>query len=115
MTRVEDHLGGDILRRPAQCVRTIPGLQSLDKAKICQLHVAIILNQDVLWLQVAVDQVLAMHELKDEDNLSRVESCEGASHGPNPLQNIQKLTLLHVLHEDVEVAAVLGYSSHLRH
>lgn len=52
---VEEHLGRQVLRRPAQCVSA--RLTVLGETEICELQVALLVNQDVFRLQISVDDV----------------------------------------------------------
>lgn len=65
-------LRSQVLRRPAQSKRPI--LNRLGKAKISQLEVPIGGDEDVLWLQVAVDDVAGVQVLEDADDVRGVEA-----------------------------------------
>ena len=73
MTHVQNYFGWDVLWRATQRIRAIPSFQSFDKAEVCQLNEARILNEDILRLQVPVNQVLPMHILEGQHDLSSVE------------------------------------------
>ena len=88
MPSVKNHLRGDVLRSATQGICPIPGFKPLDEAKISELDIAIILDKHIFWLQVSVDQVLAVHELKDQNDLGGVESCIGTRHRPCLFQHI---------------------------
>ena len=50
MALVQNHLGWDVLRRPAQRVRAHPGLQTLHEPEIGQLDEPVLLKKDVFRL-----------------------------------------------------------------
>ena len=71
VTFVEKHLWGKVLWRSAQGVST--GLNDLSKAKIGQLKIASVVDQNVLGFEVPVNSVLAVEVLKHANDLGRVE------------------------------------------
>ncbi len=68
---IQKHFRRQILGRSAQCVSS--GLTVLSKAEICQLQVAVLVDENVLWLQISVDDVLRMQILKHKCYLRRIE------------------------------------------
>ena len=55
MPDVHDDLRRHVLRCAAQCVSALPWLDLLDKAEVSQLHVAIVLEKNILRLEIPVD------------------------------------------------------------
>ena len=55
VTRAEQHLRRDVLRRPAECVG---GFGLFSKAKIRKLQVAILGDQNVLRLQIPIHYIV---------------------------------------------------------
>lgn len=60
MANIKDDLRWNVLRRSAKSVGPVPGLQSLDEAKVREFYVAVLLDEYVLGLEVTVDQVLSV-------------------------------------------------------
>lgn len=113
VAHIQDNLRRDVLWGAAEGVSAIPGLQPLYKAKVSQLHVTIVLKQYVLGLEVPIDEVLPVHILKHEDDLGTVELDHVRSHSAQSLDHVEQLAVLHVLHQNVKVAAVLSHAFHL--
>ena len=86
---VHDDLGWDVLRCATKRVGPVPSFESFNKAKISQLEVPAVLQQDILRLQVSVDEVLSMHVLEHEHDLSRVKLDHLCVHAADLLQHIQ--------------------------
>ena len=54
-----------------------------------------------------------MHEFKNDDDLCAVEASKGRAHATDGLEHIEKLTMLQIIHQDVQVATVLSHALHL--
>ena len=54
-----------------------------------------------------------MHVLENEDDLGAVEPDKLSFHATNRLEHVEELAMLEIVHQDVEVAVVLGDPSHL--
>ena len=54
-----------------------------------------------------------MHELKHEDDLGTVELDHVRGHSTQGLEHVKQLAMLHVLHQNIKVAVVLGHAFHL--
>ena len=54
-----------------------------------------------------------MHVLEDDDDLGTVKSNKSATHPSDFFENIEKLSVLHIVHQNVKVATVLSNSLHL--
>lgn len=54
-----------------------------------------------------------MHVLEDEYDLGAVESHQLRLHATDSFENIEELTMLQVVHQNVQVVFVLGHSTHL--
>ena len=57
MAIVCDDLRCHVLGRTAESIGASPRLYFLDKAKVSQLHISVVLEKDILWLQITVDQI----------------------------------------------------------
>merc|ERR1719215_1019171 len=71
MALVQQNLGSDVFRSAAQGVGSV--LNDLCEAKVGQLHVAIVIDEDVLRLEIAVNDVVVMAILEDRCYLRSVE------------------------------------------
>ena len=74
MALIEQDLRCDVLRRSANCIGALSN--NLGKAVINELEIAIAANHDVLGLQVAIDNILAMQVLEDRRDLGAIEAIE---------------------------------------
>jgi len=64
---VEEDFGGKVLWRAAEGIGACFAV--LGEAEISKLEIAFLVNENVLWLQVSVDDLLGVEILKHEDNL----------------------------------------------
>jgi hypothetical protein len=72
----DDHLRGEVLRRPAEGVGLVfLALSHLGEAEVSQLQVPILIEEDVLWLQVPVQNVLLVEMSKCQSDLRYHEAC----------------------------------------
>lgn len=69
----EDVFGGDISRSPTERVRSVAIVQDLGKAKVPDLGVAVVIYEDILGLEVAVDYVVVVQVLERKDDAGDVE------------------------------------------
>mmetsp|Transcript_36225 Transcript_36225/g.111497 ORF Transcript_36225/g.111497 Transcript_36225/m.111497 type:complete len:369 (-) Transcript_36225:59-1165(-) len=110
---VQQHLGRDVLRRAAERVRPRAWLDDLCKAEICELGVAVLAHQDVLWLQVAVDDVLGVDVREGGRRQRGVELGLLVRELAGPPEVHEELASADALHDDVDVAVVLGVAEHV--
>ena len=54
-----------------------------------------------------------MHVLKDQKNLGNVELDQISRHSDMMSEHVHQFTMLHIVHQDVDVPLILGHSSHL--
>lgn len=80
MTHIENNLGRDVLWSTTQGVGTVPSLQSLNEAEVSQLDEAVVLDKHIFRLQVAIDQVLPVHVLKNQYDLRSIEAHKVGAH-----------------------------------
>ncbi|KPI82413.1 hypothetical protein ABL78_8577 [Leptomonas seymouri] len=90
-----DNLWREVLRRSAQRKRSVRHL--LRKPKVGHLHVALVVQQQVLRLQVAVDHVQRMQILEGQHKLRVVELCHVVREPPRRAQMCEHLTAHHEL------------------
>jgi len=67
MAFVEEHFGGEVLRRTAK--RISARLAIFGEAEIGELEIALLVNENVLWLEIAVDNVQGVEILEHESHL----------------------------------------------
>lgn len=67
MALVEQYFWRQVLRRAAK--RVGAGLAVLGETEVCQFEVSLLVNEDVLRLQIAIDDVLLVQILEHESNL----------------------------------------------
>jgi hypothetical protein len=72
----EDVLGGDVARRAAERVRLVAVGEDLREAKVAELDVTRLVDEDVLGLEVAVHDVRLVEVLEREHNARDVEARE---------------------------------------
>mmetsp|Transcript_67096 Transcript_67096/g.193947 ORF Transcript_67096/g.193947 Transcript_67096/m.193947 type:complete len:201 (-) Transcript_67096:24-626(-) len=113
MALVEQDLGGNILRRPTQCVRPCPRLHDLGETEIRQLRVPVGQQQDVLGLQVAVNDVFAVDVCERSTYLRSVKLRLLIGELPCPAQVREQLTAVDALHNDVYIVVILGVAQHV--
>ena len=73
MPSAQDHLRSHVLRRPAVRKGLAPRVDLLRQAEVDNLAVAIRIDEDVLRLQVAVDDVLGVQVLDAVEDLQEVK------------------------------------------
>jgi hypothetical protein len=111
-TRVADDLGRQVLGRAAKRVG-LPILHLLGKAKVDQLEVALGVDEDVLGLQVAVGDALALvQELEYQHNLGGVELRCGFVEAARPAQVAEYLAARAVVKHHVERVERLEAGDH---
>lgn len=82
-------------------------LESIDvlvagETEVSKLQVEVLVEQNVLELQVAVNDSLAMHELESIKNLVGEESTGVLTHSAHKLAKIKEEAALDVLHHEVD-------------
>lgn len=97
------HLGCDVVGRATECGRGPPRQHALlAHAEVGQLAVALGVQEDVVQLQVAVDDEVAVEEHEGEGDLSCVESGASLVKATCPLNLEHQVTAVHVLHDEEE-------------
>lgn len=71
VTLVEEHLGGKVLRSAAESVS--PRFAVLSETEVSELQIAVLVNENVLGLQIAIDDLHRVQVLKHQGHLRRVE------------------------------------------
>ncbi len=74
MALVEEHLRSQVLRGPTKGVCFSSTGDYLCKAEVCEFEVAVLLDENVLGLEIAVDDILRVKVLEHGDDLRRIES-----------------------------------------
>lgn len=108
VTLVQENLRCKILGSTTECVGA--SLAVLGKTKVSQLQIAFIINKDVLGLEITVDDVLRVKVLEHERHLGAIEHSMFGVKLSFSSQIGKQLTASNILHQEVQVAAVLGES-----
>ena len=84
-------------------------LDNLAHSKVCQTKVTLVIDQDIFWLEVSIEDTLAVHVLEGKDNLSSVELCPSLLKTiPIVLvQVIEKFSTVDKFHHHVKVVLIL--------
>lgn len=77
MATIQYHLGSNILGCATECPRFASRLQFLGKSKVHQLHIALLIQQEILRLQISVDYIARMEIIEGLYNACGIESCCG--------------------------------------
>ena len=77
MSLVEDDLRGDVLRSAAEGPGRLAAVELAREAEVCELDVARGVEQQVLWLEVAVDDAAVVEVVEGEDHAAHVEARRG--------------------------------------
>lgn len=108
VTLVQQHLRSKILGSTTECVGT--SFAVFGKTEIGKLQVAFIIDENVLWLEITVDDVLRVKVLEHECNLGAIKHSMLSVKLSFSSQIGKQLTASNVLHQEIQVAAVLGES-----
>lgn len=84
-----------------------PVRKLLGKAEVSQADVSFTVQQDVLWLQVAVDDFFGVEVLDGTYDLRGIEEASGVAEAPTAAQIAEQLATRHVVHQHVEEAFVV--------
>ena len=108
----EDHLGREVLRRAADGPGALVGGDDLGEAEIDDLEVAVLIDEQVLRLEVAVGDEVLVQVLEPARDVGGVESDVALTQlGPLTVGDVgddsEELSALHDLEEQIEVAGVL--------
>lgn len=76
----KDVLWSDVSRRPTEGVRAIALIEDLCKAKVADLRVAVVVDEDILRLQVPVNDVVLMQVLQGQHDAGDVEARQQLLH-----------------------------------
>ena len=118
VTLVQQHFRRQILRRAAEGVGAPFAL--LREAEISQLEVAPLVDENVLWLEVAVDDILAVEVFKHADDLRSVEPRNSMTSllrlrhfkRPDRAQISEELAASHELQHEIQITLVLRHAFH---
>lgn len=79
----------------------------LSEAEVGQADVSFAVQQDVLGLQVAVDDLFGVEVLDGAHDLGGIEEACGVAEAPAAPQVAEQLAARHVVHQHVEEALVV--------
>lgn len=106
MALVHNNLRCDLLRRATQCLRL--GGAVLGEPEISDLQVAVTVDQHVLGLEVALDDVLAVQVFEDECGLGSLVACFHFVETVDRAEVGEEFAALNKLKEYLEVLVILG-------
>ncbi len=101
VTLIQQDLWSNVFRRATQgvCFES----HSFGKPKVRDLQITTFVQQQVFWLQISINVVGNVHELKDENYLSAVESRSCVVKAPCFSQVSEKFTTNNIFKNHVEV------------
>jgi len=111
---LQEHLRAHILRRTAEGVRALGIVEPLAQAEVAEADMALVVEEDVLRLDVAVDYPLRVNMPQCEAQLSQVEPCLGLRELTFLPQVKEQLASRAVLQQQEKVLAVLESREELR-
>lgn len=101
-----DDLGSQVLGRAAEGEGAVVG-QFLSEAKVGDLHVSLAVDQQVLGLQVAVDDILLVHVADGQQDLADVEHGHVVAKTAVLAQPVEELAARAELEDHVDEGVVL--------
>ena len=108
MSRAYDHLRREVLRRAAERVRLLAILlHDLSKTKVSKHDVAIVIQKDILWLQITIDDVAFVEIPEGECYLCRVKFCLFFRKALLLGEVLKELAALNELHDEVDSVSFL--------
>jgi len=110
---VQEHLRRNVLGRAAERVCPRAGLYDLREAKVRELRVAVLAQEDVLRLQIPVDDVLAMDVREGSPDLRRIKLALLIGKLPGTPEVGEELTAADTLHDDVNEVVILRITHHV--
>lgn len=105
MPASHDYLRSQILRSAAEREASVHYF--LGKAKVCNLDVAIFRNQEILWFQVSVGNLLTVQILQSQNYFSDVEESHIVGEESLLAQESEDLAALNVLKGHEEPVLIL--------
>lgn len=98
------NLGRHVLNRAADRARALAQRQPFRQAEIDELHVATLVEQDVLHLDVAIDDALAVQVVEHETHLDGVDGHETFGKVMHLEPEREQLAVLHIVRDYVQEA-----------
>mmetsp|Transcript_29000 Transcript_29000/g.84662 ORF Transcript_29000/g.84662 Transcript_29000/m.84662 type:complete len:208 (+) Transcript_29000:561-1184(+) len=105
MAPLIQNLGRKVLGSAAKRVRTGIRVTNsfLRQPKVRELHVAVLVQQDVLWLEISVDDLDGVQVLQGACDLRRVEPCSGLRQALLPREPEEELASGAVVQHEVKL------------
>ena len=93
MPRLLDHFGGHVLCGPAERVGDFAGVEAgLAESEVSNLYVAVVVDEKVLGLEVAVDDVLLVEVHQTIEDFDEVEASVVLAHPFDCFQIVEELS-----------------------
>ena len=110
MANTLDDLWGEILRsttvRVSACTCLV--LETLlRQAEVCDLDVPFVIQQHILWLQIAINYTVCVQVAQSFNQLRCIEACSTLAELLILAQVVEKLATVEEVHDEVELAACL--------
>ena len=115
MSFFSQELGTHILRCTAEWICLFLWFQRLCKAEISQLDISILTHEDIFWLQVSIDNFLAMQVSKSQCNWKRVKLGSTFIECSSFLKMSEQFTSSDKFHHKENVWLSLKYVFHTNH
>jgi len=113
MALVEQNLRGNVLGRATQRVRSGARFNDLCKTEVCELRISVLAQENVLRLQVAVDDVLAVDVRKCTSNLCCIKLGLLIGELAGTAKVSKELPTTDALHHYVYEAVILRVARHI--
>mmetsp|Transcript_21735 Transcript_21735/g.34968 ORF Transcript_21735/g.34968 Transcript_21735/m.34968 type:complete len:206 (+) Transcript_21735:422-1039(+) len=115
MTLIEQHLWRNVLWRAAEGISSGSWLDDLGEAKVCQLGITVLAQEDVLWFQVSVDNILAVAMCESSSSLRAIEFRLLVRKLTCSAKMCKELAAANTLHNDVNETVILCVARHVHH
>ena len=93
MSRLLDHFGGHVLGGPAERVGDFAGVEAgLAESEVSDLDVAVVVDEEVLGLEVAVDDVLLVEVHQTIEDFDEVEASVVLAHPLDGFKVVEELS-----------------------
>ena len=104
----QDNLWGKILWSTAESIgHAISRLLDFGQSEVCELQIALLIKQDILWLQVSVDDAVRVQVLQSQDDLSCIEARSILRKANLIAQMEEELAAIEEIRDEVQTLARL--------
>ena len=75
MPRVAQNLRSEVVRCTTECVSLLTVLKNFSQTEISEAEVTVLVHQNVLWLEIAVNNLFVVEISNSEAHLHGIKSC----------------------------------------